>query len=171
LNMKYLSTIGDNEYEIILTQTEDGHFTAELNNEILPLQILKTDGQHTLTALIGNRPYELEIRKNQTDYLIHYHGGDFKIRVEDERLLLLKKHTQLVSPGEQFKEIIAPMPGLVVSIDVSVGQKIKTGQGLLVFEAMKMENEIRAPFDGVVKEIFVSEKAPVEKGQKLILLE
>jgi len=169
--MKYLSTIGDNQYQIILTQTDEGDFIAELNNEILPLQILKTDGQYTLTALIGNRPYELEIRKNQTDYLINYHGRDFKINVEDERLLLLKKHTQQFLPGEQFKEITAPMPGLVVSIDVAVGQKVKTGDGILVFEAMKMENEIRAPFDGVVKEIFVSEKAPVEKGQKLILLE
>jgi biotin carboxyl carrier protein len=55
------------------------------------------------------------------------------------------------------------MPGLVVKLSVSVGESVKKGQGLLILEAMKMQNEIKSPMDGVVKEIKVSEKQAVEK--------
>ncbi|WP_324736735.1 acetyl-CoA carboxylase biotin carboxyl carrier protein subunit [Thermococcus sp. SY098] len=64
--------------------------------------------------------------------------------------------------------VSAPMPGKVLRILVSEGEKVKTGQGLLVLEAMKMENEIPAPKDGIVKKILIKEGDTVDTNQPLI---
>lgn len=66
--------------------------------------------------------------------------------------------------------ITAPMPGTVLSIGVSTGDKVTKGQTLLVLEAMKMENQIMAPADGVVKEINVTQGVSVNAGEALIVL-
>ncbi len=66
--------------------------------------------------------------------------------------------------------VTAPMPGKILRILVKEGEQVKTGQGLLILEAMKMENEIPAPKDGVVKKILVKEGDTVDTGQALIEL-
>ena len=72
-----------------------------------------------------------------------------------------------VAGGEQVK---APMPGNVLDVKVSVGQKVKNGETLLILEAMKMENEIAAPCDGTVASINVSKGATVNTGDLMISL-
>ena len=62
------------------------------------------------------------------------------------------------------------MPGKILRVLVSEGQQVKTGQGLVVLEAMKMENEIPAPKDGVVKKIYVKEGDTVNTGDPLVEL-
>ena len=69
------------------------------------------------------------------------------------------------------KKIVAPMPGLVVRLNVSVGDSVIVGQGLVVVEAMKMENELKAPADGVVASIAVQPGQTVDKGAVLLVLE
>ena len=64
----------------------------------------------------------------------------------------------------------APMPGMILRLQVERGQRIKVGGGLVVLEAMKMENEIRAPKDGVVTQIYVEAGSVVEKGAPLVEL-
>ncbi len=61
----------------------------------------------------------------------------------------------------------SPMPGKVVKVLVAVGEAVKSGQGVVVVEAMKMENELKAPRDGTVKSVAVKEGQPVEAGQTL----
>jgi pyruvate carboxylase subunit B len=63
------------------------------------------------------------------------------------------------------------MPGLVLKVEVEVGQAVKAGQGVVIVEAMKMENELKAPADGVVAKILVQERQTVDKGATLIVLE
>ena len=63
------------------------------------------------------------------------------------------------------------MPGLVLSIMVRVGDSVKKGQGLMVLEAMKMENIIKSPSDGIVKSIYIKKSDAVEKNQVLIKFE
>jgi glutaconyl-CoA/methylmalonyl-CoA decarboxylase subunit gamma len=67
--------------------------------------------------------------------------------------------------------VLSPMPGKVVKVLVAVGDEVKSGQGVVVVEAMKMENELKAPKDGKIKAVAVKEGQPVEAGQNLVTLE
>lgn len=70
--------------------------------------------------------------------------------------------------GGTGKTIAAPMPGKIIKVNVSVGDKVKKGQELIVMEAMKMNNPVLAANDGVVKEIYVKAGDPVQTGAALI---
>lgn len=76
------------------------------------------------------------------------------------------------APVEQSKagsgDVTAPLGGTVLSVAVSEGDKVKAGQVLLIFEAMKMENELVAPFDGTVKKVFVSKGSVIETGMVVV---
>jgi len=94
----------------------------------------------------------------------------FPVEILDERRLRMR------AAGGRFavegpQTIVAPMPGKVVKVLVKVGDEVKEGQGLVVVEAMKMENELASPKDGVVKEIHAKENASVESGAKLLVVE
>ena len=73
--------------------------------------------------------------------------------------------------GDQASGLIAPMPGLVRSVNVAEGESVTTGQTLLVLEAMKMEIRIHAPMDGVVKSLAVKVGQTVEREQELVEVE
>jgi acetyl-CoA carboxylase biotin carboxyl carrier protein len=70
-----------------------------------------------------------------------------------------------------MEEVLAPMPGNIIEVVVSVGDEVKEDDELIILEAMKMENPICAPVDGVVKEIKVKEKDVVEADQVLVVIE
>lgn len=91
--------------------------------------------------------------------------------VDDNRSLRLKTlaRSRSVTGGEMH--VRAPMPGLVARVEVVEGEHVKKGQGLIVLEAMKMENEIKSTQDGVVTKIHVKQNVTVEKGEELLLLQ
>jgi biotin carboxyl carrier protein len=80
-----------------------------------------------------------------------------------------EKKEVMVSEGEEAIE--APMPGTILSINVKEGDMVKSGQILLILEAMKMENEILAPRDGKVVSIGTTKGASVNTGEKLVVIE
>ena len=169
--MNYITKIQGSEYKINLLEKEGNLVIAEIDGESIPIQLNETDGSHIYSAMVGNSSYELEIRRNGKSNLLFYDGISLESFVEDERMARLKKSMGKSSNQMQDKEVIAPMPGLVVAIEVELGQKIKKGDGILIIEAMKMENEIKAPFDAIVKAIKVVEKQAVEKNQLLMVFE
>jgi pyruvate carboxylase subunit B len=91
--------------------------------------------------------------------------------VQDEHDLLLEEYGLDEAGGAAEREIRAPMPGLVLSVMVEDGQAVSEGDGLVVLEAMKMENELRAPADGVVKTVHVAPQDAVDKDALLIEME
>jgi biotin carboxyl carrier protein len=93
------------------------------------------------------------------------------VRVESERSLLLRNYSHQETSRRARKEIRAPMPALVVRVHVEVAQEVHEGQGLVILEAMKMENELKAHQHGRVKEIYVAPGTSVEKGELIMLLE
>lgn len=93
------------------------------------------------------------------------------VRVQDETDLLLERFGLADEAGAGERAIRAPMPGLVLRLMVEPGQEVAAGEGLLVLEAMKMENELRAPADGVVETIHMAEGDAVGKNDLLIELE
>lgn len=75
------------------------------------------------------------------------------------------------SGGGGRDKMTAPMPGVILSIDTSVGAQVKRGDTLAILEAMKMKNELKAPKDGVVAEIYISEGQQVKFGETLVRFE
>ena len=166
--MNYIAKIQNKEYQINLEDRGD-QVVAIINGKSIPLQMNEIDGSHVYSALVGNRSIEIEIRRNEVGYLIFHKGKSLEYLVEDERTARLKKSMSQSVSQKVEKDLKAPMPGLIVAIEVKPGQMLKKGEGLLIIEAMKMENEIKAPFDCVIKEIKVQEKQAVEKGQVLVV--
>ena len=168
--MRYVVKNDDKEFRINLEEHGE-NIVASLNGKTVPVQLKQIAGSHTVSALIGNRSIEVEITKNETAYILHYQGQTLKYAVADERTSRLKNSMAGSAKQKVEKELKAPMPGLVVSINAEPGQKISRGEGLLIIEAMKMENEIKAPFDATVKEIKVESGQAVEMNQVLILFD
>jgi acetyl/propionyl-CoA carboxylase alpha subunit len=165
--MKYFVTIGDRTLEVDLaghTPLVDGtpveaHF-AHLPGT--PLRSLIADGRsYAVTAQAGER---------RGRWVVGLRGRRFTADAVDERTRAIREMTGGAEDPVE-RTILAPMPGLVVRVDVEVGQAVKAGQGVVVVEAMKMENELKAPSDGVVAKIHVEPRQTVEKGAVLITLE
>ncbi len=97
-------------------------------------------------------------------------GRTLEITVQDERDLLLERTSNLQSPHARSKDILAPMPGLVLAVLVQPGHRVEVGDALLVIEAMKMENEIRSPIAAVVRAVHVSPGEAVGKNSLLMEL-
>jgi biotin carboxyl carrier protein len=91
------------------------------------------------------------------------------VRVESERMRSAEQAKKTTSTGGD-KVVKSPMPGRVVKVLVSQGDVVSVGQGLLVLEAMKMENEVRARVAGTVADVYVVAGATVEGGAKLLTL-
>jgi biotin carboxyl carrier protein len=97
-------------------------------------------------------------------------GERIEVEVEDERTRQLQALTGTPGTPGAGATIQAPMPGLVVRVEVAVGQRVEPGAGLVVVEAMKMENELRAPRAGIVREVHVAAGQAVERGAPLVTL-
>lgn len=104
-------------------------------------------------------------------WVLTHRGERFELEVLDERARHIRG---LAGSGERARGPVtlkAPMPGLVVRVQVEVGQPIAAGAGVVVLEAMKMENELRAGTAGVVRTVRVRPGEAVEKGQVLVEFE
>lgn len=142
-----------------------------LDGNNIQLEVVKIK-QNQYSVICKNKVFEFTIVKNSgVHYLFHHNNESFDIEIEDETDQLLHKYKKQEQSSHRLLEVKAPMPGLVLKIEVEVGQKVTLGSGLVILEAMKMENEIRSITDGIVKEIRVKERTAIEKGDTLIVLE
>ena len=164
---------------------------AELNHEKHEIS-LKSDGD-MLTAEIDGRHYELEASEVEPNVYLLKHDGkiyevfvsprkdqnapfsvnlgnhQFEIKIADPKRL--RGSGSLDADADGIAEIKTAMPGKVVRILVEQGAEIAAGDGVLVVEAMKMQNEMKSPKDGIVKEIRAEEGATVNAGDILAIIE
>lgn len=178
---KYVASVGQNTFEI----------------KRLSQQLLEIDGKEvdfdfkplhgcSFSLILGGRSYVVEHVTNgeavqtkirDTDGLlgetvvVGINGREYAVLVDDDRSVLFKKFVTKTHTGSGAHVVRAPMPGLISRIEIQVGEEVSKGRGLLVLEAMKMENEIRAIGSGRVKAIHVEKGKPVEKGEPLITIE
>jgi biotin carboxyl carrier protein len=165
VNTYYIS-IADQDYPVRVTQ--DGEL--EIGGKPVMADVKRIDSR-TFSVLTNGSSYTVVAQKHEDGYQLLLNGRQMMLRVESERTRLLKQFEHRSHTGTKNLEIKAPMPALVVKLEVAVGDTVTQGQGLLVLEAMKMENEIKSHSSGRVKEILVTQGTPVEKGQLLMLLE
>lgn len=104
-------------------------------------------------------------------YSLWVDGHRFETEALDERRRTLRDLTGAAAGPSGPAPIIAPMPGLIVRVNVVAGDTVEAGQGVVVMEAMKMENELRATAAGKVRSVDVAPGTAVEKGALLVSLE
>jgi biotin carboxyl carrier protein len=126
------------------------------------------------SIVMGGRSFELHVTSRPGEAGAHISTFDvmcgahkFQLEISDPRR---RRHSGPDGLHDGQQEILAPMPGKIVKILVAENQEIAKGDGLLVIEAMKMQNELRAPRAGRVERIYVKELTGVEAGYKLIRL-
>lgn len=130
--------------------------------------------ENSFHLLLNDQSYTVELPVNRVSegfILITINGISEQVKVQDEHQLLLEKLGMGASMQTKIAEIKAPMPGLVLQVNVKDGDLVRKGDTLLVLEAMKMENSIKSPVDAMVKKLLVKEKTAVEKNQVLMVIE
>jgi biotin carboxyl carrier protein len=121
---------------------------------------------NTFSLLIEGESWEVRIAPKPDGTLVLHTGiAEFIAEVEDPRAWPGRRHGAMEAEGRQ--QIAAPMPGKVVRVLANAGDSVEAGQGLLVVEAMKMQNEIRSPKSGKVEKILVKEGQAVNAGEIL----
>lgn len=125
-------------------------------------------------VLKNNKPYKAEIISADfisKKYSIKVNNNVYEVAISDALDELIKSMGIERGRTKEVNAIKAPMPGLILEINVSVGHEVKENDPLLILEAMKMENCFLSPRDGVIKSIAVEKGNAVEKGQLLIEFE
>lgn len=118
------------------------------------------------SVLLNGKSHEIRVTPNPSGTLTLQTGrNEFTAEVIDPRAWRGRRHGALEAEGRQ--QILAPMPGKIIRVLVHAGEKVQAGQGLLVVEAMKMQNEIRSPKSGTVERLLVKEGQPVNAGEVL----
>jgi biotin carboxyl carrier protein len=118
------------------------------------------------SLLLNGNSHEVRITPTPAGPLaLQTEHQEFTAEVIDPRAWRGRRHGALEAEGRQ--QILAPMPGKIVRVLVQAGEKVEAGQGLLVVEAMKMQNEIRSPKSGTVERLLAKEGQPVNAGEVL----
>ena len=110
-------------------------------------------GKKLANMTAGDKSLVIKINKITGGFRMRTRGADLKVLVRTPRQAELSKHMQEKLPPDTSKMLLCPMPGLIVKIDVEIGQEVQEGQPLCTVEAMKMENILRAERKGVVAKI------------------
>ncbi|MFQ6672619.1 MAG: biotin/lipoyl-containing protein, partial [Candidatus Tectimicrobiota bacterium] len=114
--------------------------------------------------------YEVVLTRREGRHHVQVGGRSYVLEVLDERQKFLRdQEAAMVAEGPAA--VSSSMPGRVVTVLVAAGDEVTEGQGVIVLEAMKMENELKAPKDGQVTEICVAEGDATKAGQALVVIE
>lgn len=166
--MAYIATFDGKEIKISVKET-DASYEVQMDNKSYIVDFYQPSRQ-PLSIIINGRSYEVDLTEEEELLDILVEGEHFHVDIFDESALRLKA----AKKGEAItgKQVIkAPMPGKVVKILKKIGEEVKPGDGLIVVEAMKMENELKSKGVGVVKEIKVEEGMGVEGNAVLMVVE
>lgn len=168
--MKLYIDISDRRYEVELPISGNiDKVMVDGRETPVDYRLIRDDKAASL--IINGITYTAEFDPAEDTCRIQIDGRDFNVVISDdrsdaiERLIGMKQ-----SSRDAAHEIKAPMPGLVVKLNVSEGDSVSKGQGVVVVEAMKMENEIPAPISGVVQKVLVEPGKAVDKGELLLVV-
>lgn len=168
--MPYEVRCGERVFQVEFRQ-RGGALEAVVDGEVLQVDAHRPRGD-SWSLILGGSSFDLSLWESSGIYAVHIEGRELSVEVRDPRRLRRRPGISRLEgydpPGEQT--IRATMPGRVVTVLAPEGEEVSAGQGVIVIEAMKMENELRAPKGGVVKEVLVSPGQAVESGQSLLVI-
>ncbi len=161
--MKRVSLVsGDKVFPLEVVE-DSGKLRVSLGGEPIGVTIGERS-EGGLSLLIEDRSYEAQVMIEDKEVTVAVDGERFVFEVDDG---MFTGKGPRRDGGEGIAEVKAPMPGKVVKLLVSAGDSVEAGQGILLFEAMKMQNEIRSPLSGELVEMDVQEGQAVESRERL----
>ena len=122
-----------------------------------------------LSLLLGGHAYEIKRDQTAGEFKVWVGNTGFAVELRDPRSLRSRNRGAVDEKGP--RKILAPMPGRIVRLLVGENSEVEAGQGILVVEAMKMQNEIKSPRKGVVKKLSATPGAAVNPGDVLAIIE
>jgi pyruvate carboxylase subunit B len=154
----------------LLVQEQDGKLTVDGKPVEARLDGLPGSAIRRLVGGRGSREFVAVRGESRGEWRLLTDGQRLEATVLDDKALLVRAAARASGGGRTAGTLKAPMPGLVVRLLAAIGDEVPAGKGLLVVEAMKMENEFKAPGAGTVAKIFVKPGDRVEKGAPLVEL-
>ncbi|HZI40299.1 MAG TPA: biotin/lipoyl-containing protein [Gemmatimonadaceae bacterium] len=166
--MKYTVTVNGAEIVVDI----DGE-NARVDDSSVRARLAEVDGGPERILMLANDVHRIFVRPGDTrgKYTLWVDGFRFDVEALDERSHAIRELSASTAAPKGPAPLVAPMPGMIVRINVAEGDVIHAGQGLVVMEAMKMENELRATSGGAVRRVLVTPGTAVEKGALLLEME
>ena len=166
--MKYIVRVGDADIDVEL----DGD-TVSVDGRSSVAHLSELEGTPVRMVTIDDEVHRVVARRGATRgrYTLWLDGFRYEVEALDERTRAIRALSGAGKEASGPAPLIAPMPGMIVRVAVQVGDIVQPGQGLIVMEAMKMENELRAVSAGTVKAVLAVPGTAVDKGAVLLELE
>jgi len=149
-------------------QKSEGGWECRLDGQPVPIDAV-IPRRDVLSLLVGGRSYEIKRELTPTDLYMWVGNARFAVEIRDPRSL--RSRQQAGGDEKGPRKIVAPMPGRIVRLLVAEGSSVEAGQGIVVVEAMKMQNEIKSPKKGVVKKMSARAGVAVNPGDVLAIVE
>lgn len=165
--MKYIVDVAGERHEV-----EIGPDGVTFDGDVVNATLSDIAGSPTSQVTIGDRVHRVIARKGAVrgDYTVLLNGHRFAIEALDTRTRAIRDLSAASAGVAGPAPLVAPMPGMIVRVSVVPGDTVVAGQGLIVMEAMKMENELRATGPGTVTAVRVIPGTAVQKGAILVEL-
>lgn len=167
--MKFEVIVNQATRAVTLDPREDGTVEAQLDGESSVVVDVRRAEHDVWSLIIDGASYECTVQPIKNFLRVSIRGATWDIQIYDPRRIRQGSTQAGDVDGKQV--IISPMPGRVIRLEVAVGDTVEAGQGIVIVEAMKMENELEADRAGTVKEIQVAEGDTVESDQVLVIIE
>jgi biotin carboxyl carrier protein len=161
---RFTALVGEETHAVELLPLGEGRYRIAIDGRVHLVDGRET-APGTFSLLLEHAAAEVSVSRRGDEFSVVVAGRTHRLRLLDERQRRRRTHD---AAGDGVREVRAAMPGKVVAVLVEPGARVERGQGLLVIEAMKMENEIAAPRAGSVAEIRVRPGQPVEAGEILV---
>ncbi len=164
----FVLSVNSSKFDVKIIDENELNFSDEkINYELIQV------GSYSYLLKVNNEIFELtseKINSDQFKVLVDGYYFDITVRtaLQEKAFKLLENSSAHFSHHTDVK---APMPGLILKIRKSVGEKVEQGESVVILEAMKMENDLKAPASGLIENIFVTEGSAVEKGTILLSID
>ncbi len=165
--MKYTATVEDRDFEVDIDRSGE----VVVDGVAHAVDLRPIDGTSLFSLIIDNESHELLVERREGMYYVYLAGNRLAVDVGDARLKALIAMSRKKAGETSGATVFAPMPGLVVKVLVEPGAVVSEGDGLVILEAMKMENEIRSPSDGVVRLVSATAGSAVNIGDVLVIID
>jgi|SRR5579875_997146 biotin carboxyl carrier protein len=166
--MRYQAIVDGTNHELEIEELAANNYRIKIGDRSFDVDLRKTHGSSFL-AVVGTRTFDFSISAEGDELVLISRRGINRVTLVDRSRRRLRAGGERVVTGRI--ELKAMMPGRVVNVLVQPGDEVAADQGIVVVEAMKMENELKTPKAGKVLEIKVSVGQAVEKGEILAVIE